>query len=135
MDAHGDATIDPGWVWGTEGWCDTQPFSRNPARQFPATPILNNHIEIKWETSHFKVCEWLSLCSGGGAGCFDFEIIGNSDNTTIFTHATAKNQRDFALRVHPQSGSAKCHQLTLREHIGPCNVDDASGTLHLKNPP
>lgn len=29
----------------------------------------------------------------------------------------------------------KCHQLTLREHIGPCNVDDASGTLHLRNPP
>lgn len=92
----------------TEGWFDTQSFSRNPSncRGPPIfhSPYTQQSYWDKWDTSHFKVCERLSLYSGG-AGCF--EIIGNSDNTTIFTHATAKNQRDFALRVHPLSGRAQ----------------------------
>ena len=47
---------------GTEGWCDTQPFSQPFKLPGPGNfpqPLLINHIEMKWETSHFKVCEWL----------------------------------------------------------------------------
>ena len=67
------------------------------ARQFSATPTQQSYWD-KWETSHFRVCEWLSLCSGGG-GCFDFEITGNSDNSTIFTHATAKNPSNCSVSI------------------------------------
>ena len=30
-----------------------------------------------------------------------------------------------------ESGIDKSHQLTLREHVGPSNIDDTSGTFHL----
>lgn len=67
------------------------------ARQFPATPTQQSYWD-KWETSHFKVCERLSLYSGE-EGCFDFEIIGNSDNSTIFIHATAKNPSNCSVSI------------------------------------